>query len=137
MVKKILLPIIIIGIILFIVFYIFNAEEYLSKDTDVTDIKQKLLPFFPELRSVKLMRGEKSYTLGKYRIFVCTRDKKTNQLYDDNTLTHVILHELAHTICRERGHTGSFFEIFDGLLTRATDMGLFDPDKNIKEDYCS
>jgi hypothetical protein len=42
-------------------------------------------------------------------------------------LTYVGLHELAHVLCDEVGHTAKFYQIFDELLDKAHQMGLYDP----------
>lgn len=111
-------------------------EKKLSEDYEIVRLKNKLIPFFPELGNVKLMKGESSYTINKYRVFICLRDKQTNILYDDNMLTYVILHELAHSICNEIGHTEKFKAIFFNLLYRAEAYGLYNPNLPRPSNYC-
>lgn len=111
-------------------------EKTLAEDADITRLKKKLAPVFPELNDVKLMKGNSSYTINKYRVFICLRNKKTNEIYDDNTLTHVILHELAHTKCPEIGHTELYKKIFFSLLDRAETHGLYDSSLPRPTDYC-
>lgn len=111
-------------------------EKKLSEDYDIVRLKTKLLPVFPELSRVKMMKGKASYTINKYRVFICLRDKKTDTMYDDNMLVYVILHELAHTLCKEIGHTDLFKSIFFDLLNRAELNGLYDPSLPRPDDYC-
>lgn len=107
-----------------------------EKDADISRLREKLAPVFPELNKVKMVRGNSSYTINKYRVFICLRDKKTDAIYDDNTLVYVILHELAHVECPEIGHTELFKRIFFNLLDRAEAHGLYDPSLPRPIDYC-
>lgn len=111
-------------------------EKSLAEDVDISRLREKLVPVFPELNKVKMMRGNSSYTINKYRVFICLRDKKTNVIYDDNMLVYVILHELAHAECPEIGHTELFKKIFFNLLDRAEAHGLYDPSLPRPNDYC-
>jgi Zn-dependent peptidase ImmA (M78 family) len=111
-------------------------ENFLSQDDTIIRLKAKLLPIFPELLSTKLMRGTSSYTINKHKIFICLKDKQTKQIYDDNMLVYVILHELAHVMCDEIGHTEKFQKIFNNLLLRAVRNGLWDPTIPRIENYC-
>lgn len=127
---------IIIILIIFGLFYIISyvKEEHLSKDPRIVGLKNKLSRAFPELNKAKLMKGNSSYTLNKHKVFICT--EKNGVKYDDNMLTYVILHELAHVLCDEVGHTPKFMEIFAGLLARAEHYGLYDPTLKRVANYC-
>lgn len=111
-------------------------ENFLSTDYEIVRLKNKLLPVFPELNDVKLMKGQSSYTINKYKIYICLRDKNTRIIYDDNMLVYVILHELAHTKCPEIGHTEMFKKIFFDFLERAENYGLYDPSLPRHANYC-
>lgn len=111
-----------------------NYETYLENEPTVVRLRNKLLPVFPELGVVKLMKGDASYTINKQKIYLCTEAGGTT--YDDNMLTYVILHELAHTMCPEIGHGSQFQKIFQSLLDRGERHRLFDPRKPRVENYC-
>jgi len=131
---------------LFIILFLFLAivwaitlvykkqESCLENDYTIKRLKNKLIPIFPELRYVKLMRGTTSYTINKSKIYICIESKGV--LYDDNMLIYVILHELAHVLCLEIGHSAQFQIIFKSLLLRAEFYGLYDPTKPRPTDYC-
>mgnify|MGYP000311272075 CR=1 FL=1 len=57
--------------------------------------------------------------------------------YDDNMLTYVLLHELAHVLTSEFGHGAEFIENFKLLLERARQAGHYDPTLSKVENYCA
>lgn len=126
----------IVIIIFMFIWYFFKIhyENYLENEPTVMRLKNRLIPIFPELAPVKLMKGGSSYTINKQKIYLCTEFNGT--MYDDNMLTYVILHELAHTLCSEIGHGTRFQTIFNSLLNRATRHNLFDPSRPRSENYC-
>lgn len=110
-------------------------EKYLEEDPMLSQLRSKLLPVFPEINKVILLRGTKSYTINKKRVHICLKDEK-GDYYDENMLIYVTLHELAHVKCDEIGHTKKFHKIFEDLLKRATDHKVYDPKKPIIKNYC-
>ena len=76
-----------------------------------------------------------SFTINKSRVNLCLKDKEGNY-YDDNMLMYVALHELAHVMCDEIGHTDKFHEIFDKLLEKAAAYGIYDPSIPPISNYC-
>jgi hypothetical protein len=103
----------------------------------INSLQQKLTAIHPIIGSLKIREGKESFTLNKKDVSLCLKDKKTGELYDDNMLTYVLLHEIAHVINKDDvGHTPKFHKKFDELLERATQLGLFDPNKELVEDYC-
>lgn len=125
--------------ILFLVFIIWylcktNYETYLENEPTIMRLKNRLTPVFPELKFVKMLKGDSSYTINKKKIYLCT--EMNGEVYDDNMLTYVTLHELAHTLCPHVGHVKEFHDIFKTLLGRAERHKLFDPHKQRVENYC-
>jgi predicted metal-dependent hydrolase len=123
-------------LLIFVVWYCWKCinDELMEKDPIVVRIKSKLIPFFPELRNVKFMKGTSSYTINKQKIYLCTDHSGTR--YDDNMLIYVTLHELAHVITPEIGHGPKFVENFNTLLDRAIKAKLYDPNQPKVENYC-
>jgi len=68
-----------------------------------------------------------SYSLNKgEKIILCIRSKdKTNALIDENTVTFVALHELAHVMTLSIGHTKEFWENFRFILANAIHFKLY------------
>ena len=124
-------------IILFGVWYIWRNkhDDFMEQDPTVVRLKNILKPYFPELNDVKLMKGPSSYTINKYRVYLCT--EYDGVTYTDNMLVYVILHELAHVITPDIGHGETFMVNFNKLLQRAVDYGLYDPTISPVKDYCN
>lgn len=80
------------------------------------------------------MRGSESATINKYRVYLCT--EYAGNSYDDNMLTYVLLHELAHVLTPEIGHGDAFRETFEKLLTRAKQAKLYNPSAVKPRNYC-
>jgi len=75
-----------------------------------------------------------SYSVNKgEKIVFCIRQKDENEtLVDENTITFVAIHELAHIMTKSVGHTPEFWENFKRLLKVAIANNLY-----TKEDYAS
>lgn len=122
--------------LIFLLFVSKQFKEHLqSRDPKLSSLKWKLKPIDPSVENIELFEDTKSYTINKEKVFLCLRDRN-GKYYDDNMLTYVLLHELAHMKCDEVGHTKKFYQIFDDLLQKATDMKLYNPSIPIVQDYC-
>lgn len=72
-------------------------------------------------------RCTSSYMLNKGQaIYLCLKSRRVPYDYHDvNTLLYVVLHEVAHMMCPEYGHTTLFYQIFDFLLAEAQRIGIY------------
>lgn len=111
-------------------------EKFLEDDPMLVDIRKTLESVFPDINSVILLKGRKSYTINKKRIHICLKDKE-GQYYDKNMLIYVTLHELAHVRCNEVGHTPKFHEIFQEILSVAEKNGIYNSNIPVVKDYCN
>lgn len=124
---------ILITLILILVFK--QVKENFSQYNPVIQIlKENVINCFPELKNIKIYEGDKSYTINKEKIYLCIRDKE-GQYYNQNILMYVLLHEIAHTLCPEIGHTQGFKDIFNSLIERANAFGIY-THVDIPKDYC-
>jgi hypothetical protein len=73
-----------------------------------------------------------SYSVNKgEKIVFCIRQKNESEsLVDENTMTFVSIHELAHIMTKSVGHTPEFWDNFKRLLKVAIEENLY-----TKEDY--
>lgn len=145
---------IILGILLicFVIFtvYIQIKETYLQDEPVINELRKTITPFFDNtdfkgvlselndrqiLKKIKIMKGEKSYTINKKKIYLCLRDEK-GKYYNKNMLLYVLLHEISHTICKSIGHTDEFHTIFEELLLEATKQKMYNPKIPLISNYC-
>ena len=79
-----------------------------------------------------------SYSVNKgEKISICIRSKD-NVIIDDNTVLFVVIHELAHVMTNEIGHTPLFWSNMKYLLEEAERIGIYKPINYEKEpvQYC-
>jgi hypothetical protein len=121
-----------------LVYLIFNqVKEYHLQDDPMLDILKKILtPVHPIFKTLKLYKADKSYTINKDKTFLCLYDENGNY-YPINMLIYVLLHEVSHSLnTKDVGHTEEFQRIFDELLAKATELGVYNPSIPIIQNYC-
>ncbi len=81
-----------------------------------------------------------SYSVNKgEKLVFCIRQKnKTEDLVDENTITFVAIHELAHIMTKSVGHTEEFWSNFKRLLKEAVAIGVYTRENYTKDprEYC-
>lgn len=121
---------------LYILHYLFdNIEYFTSHDPVLDELRKQLSVLDPKFQNIEIYEGNKSYTINKKKIYICLKDSH-GRYYNRNMLCYVILHEMAHMACDEIGHTSKFHDIFDDLLNKASDLGLYNPSIPPLTDYC-
>ena len=94
--------------------------------------KSKLQEAVPE-------KDNTSYTVDKKETHVCLNSRDSSQkLYDINLLMYVCIHEISHQACDSIGHTPEFYEVFEYLLSKSIDCGIYTFDDYSKNpvNYC-
>lgn len=130
--------IVIVFMVFTFVYYSDVIESFVGIGTDepvLRDLQRQLSTIHPRIATLELYEGKRSYTVNKQRVYICLKDKDGNY-YGRNMLIYVILHEFAHVLCEEIGHTERFMTIFNALLRIAENRGLYDPDLPPTTDYC-
>jgi hypothetical protein len=113
------------------------------KENFISDERVQLLVnrFNPDVLQESLANSSQtSYSLDKGRkIVFCLRSKDDKQEFVDmNTMMFVAIHEMAHVMTKDIGHTENFWENMRFLLKKAIKNGLYtkvDYSKNPKQ-YC-
>ena len=75
--------------------------------------------------------------LNKYKQGFLILKDENGKYYEMNMLIYVALHELAHVLCDEIGHTDKFKRIFEDLLIDAENKGIYNPNTPPILDYCN
>ena len=83
-------------------------------------------------KKIKEILPTSSYTAysenkGEKIAFCTTKTKKGSELIDENTLTFVAIHELAHVMSDTIGHTPEFWSNFKFLLKKSVEYKLYKP----------
>jgi predicted metal-dependent hydrolase len=122
---------------IFITFHLLRTIENYDKSIDpkLYEIKKITNNVHSIISNVELYEDTKSYTINKEKIYLCLKDKN-RKYYSDNMLVYVFLHEIAHILCDEVGHTEKFRNIFQDLLDKATEMKIYNPSIPVIDDYC-
>ena len=69
--------------------------------------------------------NEAAYSINKgERIGICLRNKN-GIIENDNTMTFVLLHELAHIMSKKYAHDKEFWDNFSLLIQAATECGIY------------
>ena len=143
-VVKISVYVLVLGLIVYLITMIFMKvkENLLPYDPKVDELKRKLALVHPKSKKLQFYTDKKSYTINKKKMHLCVKDENY-EYYDDNMLIYVALHELAHVLCDEIGHTPKYWAIFDDVLEKAaktidpvTNKPVYNPDGIINKDYC-
>lgn len=118
------------------------VNELFEPNVYIDEIKNNVKKAFPHLSeyidNTNIEPGKKSYTLNKKTIRICTKDEN-GEYYDRDILTHVLIHELAHVLCDEHGHTKKWAEIDRYLQNLAKEKNIISKDFNPYDypDYCN
>jgi len=126
-------------IIVLVVYFVLSraVERFKMDDPKLEFLRVKLRTLHAEaVDSIVLLEDNRSYTINKKKIYMCLRDEN-GEYYDDNMLLFVAIHELAHVLCDEVGHTEKFDAIFRELLQKATENGIYDPNIEPIYNYCT
>jgi len=143
-----------VAVILIIVYSIVHEirENYMQEDPMLDELMKTVRPIFETeekhtgnleglndtkiLDKISLYKGNRSYTINKEKVYICLRDEN-DEYYNKNMLIYVFLHELAHCVTDEVGHTEKFHDIFQNLLMRAINAGVYNPSIPVIKNYCN
>lgn len=111
-------------------------EHHLQDDPMLHLLKELAKPIHPVFEKMQLYKGDKSYTINKEKTFMCLYDEN-NQYYPSSILLYCLIHEAAHVLnTKDIGHTENFYKVFDELLKRAIELGIYNPSIPLVQNYC-
>ena len=126
-------------------------EHFAKKHPKLEELKYTIQPIFSKdeiysgkleslndrdlMNEIQLFMSNKSYTINKKKIHLCLLDAN-GEVYDNNTLIYVLLHEIAHCVNDTIGHDESFQETFDEILLIAKNKNIYDPSIPLAKNYC-
>lgn len=119
--------------------YSYNLDKSCGTPSDpvLEKIKSVLEQIAPPqiIIATEFYEGIQSFTLNKKKVFLCLR-KPNGEYYDMNTLLYVAIHELAHVMVKDIGHTAGFHSKFDELLEEASRKGVWNKNIPVAKNYC-
>lgn len=80
-----------------------------------------------------------AYSVNKgEQLAICLRNVKDDKFIDDNLIFFVSIHEMAHVMTDEVGHTPKFWDNMRYLLEESTELGFYKPEDYSKNPqmYC-
>lgn len=94
---------------------------------DNADIKRLFKNYNPDsISEGSADSGYTSYSVNKgEKIILCLRQKDNNEFVEKNIVMYVTIHELAHLMTSEIGHTKKFWDNFRFILKEAVEIGLY------------
>ncbi len=123
--------IILVGLFILIYLFYLILDDSIEKPNTSFDsaIQQILKESGFELLPYQIVESNtKTYTVNKSKIHLLS------QHYNYDTLLFVVLHEMAHILCPDVGHTDLFYDIETKLHRKAVELGYMDID-HIQQDY--
>ena len=136
--SNILYIVVILIILLSSVRYFKRQERFHNEEPIIARIKFDCSKLDDKIKTIDFYPADESYTEDKKRIYLCLRDEN-DKYYDYNMLMYVAIHECAHAltdVIDPEHKTVEFKTTFQNLLQKAEKLGLYDPSKEIIENYC-
>lgn len=107
-------------------------------DTYVINLQNNMTPSRTSIYETDPHTSKTSYTVNKgEEIHMCLRSKITGEIHNENILTYVGIHEMAHIANPEIGHGPLFQRIFNNFLKAAIEIGIYTPNfLNNSVEFC-
>jgi hypothetical protein len=132
----------IILFILVILFVLCGYDQYYKRniyqDPLIDRIKYDVCKLDPRIENLEFYSSDESYTEDKQKIFLCLHDDNGKH-YDYNMLIYVAIHECSHALTDvfDIEHvTPEFKGMFEHLLRKASEIGIYDETKPLVGHYC-
>lgn len=131
-------------IIFFVVFIVYFSQTIFIKYKNESNpifikLKNDLRKIYPDIESINFFEsyGKGNYTNNKKDIYLELRNcENINNPIEYNTLMYITLHELAHCLTEDIGHTENFYLTHEKLINQATLQGIYNSSFPINRNYC-
>lgn len=128
---------------LLLIFYICLVNFYKRRviyynDPLIKKIKFDVSKLDSRIANIDFYSSNESYTEDKKKIFLCLKDEN-GKYYDYNMLIYVAIHECSHAltdVIDVEHKTPEFRGMFEYLLNKASQIGIYDPHAPLRENYC-
>jgi len=99
------------------------------KDTDKEGVIQLSKNFKTDIITENIPGSRYvAYSVNKGdELSICIREKDTEKFIDTNTVNFVAIHEMAHIMTSETGHTPLFWDNMKYLLEQGKEIGIYEP----------
>lgn len=128
-----------VGIAVICLYFALRPKCFRRNNIILEYLRKKLEPVHPVIKTIPLYESNSSFSENKNSTYICLRDEN-GDLYDENTLIYVMLHEFSHIIdegvSHGDDHTPSFYKIFNEILKKAIALKLYNPDIPLPKNYC-
>lgn len=115
------------------------VRHMVAKYPDNDDVLQLYKNYKPDsISEGSADTGYTSYSINKgEKIILCIR-QKDKTFVDKNIVMYVAIHEIAHVMTKDVGHTKSFWSNFKFLLEEAININVYNRQdfNNIPQEYC-
>lgn len=115
------------------------VKHMMAKFPNNEDVERMYKNYSPNsISEGSVESGYTSYSVNKgEKLIFCIR-QKDQSFVDKNVVMYVAIHELAHIMTKEVGHTDSFWSNFKFLLEEAIEIGLYRKENfnDSPKDYC-
>ena len=102
-------------------------KHLIEQYPDNQDVKRLFKNYNPDnVSEGSSDNGYTSYSINKgEKVILCLRQKIDNAFVDKNIILYVTIHELAHLMTSELGHTDMFWNNFKFILSEAVKIGIY------------
>ena len=134
--KKLAVVVCIAALIYIVCRAVSRQSNFSAHHPILSQVRENFSKLDPAYTNIPLLQGDSAYTENKETITLCLVNPDTNRYYDINTIMYVALHELAHVTSKTQGHGEEFRKKFSELLRRASELGIYNPNKKMPSTYC-
>lgn len=121
-------------LLLVFVLWLFSYSVSSPQSSHLSHINSQLKKIVPSVPWTLHPSTHHTFVRNKSDIYLVTT-RSDGSLYNDNTILHAGIHEVAHILCPTQGHDENFHRIETELLTRGERLGIINRRSPRDRDY--